>query len=161
MRGGGTPKLDSEVEGSSRALDCVPSSGTGALSVKGMVATFSIVAFEPETEALGVAVQSKFLAVGAIVPWARAGVGAVATQAMANFNYGPRGLDLMSRGKTAEETVEALISSDDEREHRQLGVVDARGRAATFTGSECFEWAGVWRESTTPPRATSSSGERP
>jgi uncharacterized Ntn-hydrolase superfamily protein len=110
--------------------------------VKGMVATFSIVAFEPETKALGVAVQSKFLAVGAIVPWARAGVGAVATQAMANFNYGPRGLDLMSRGKTAEETVEALISSDDEREHRQLGVVDARGRAATFTGSECFEWAG-------------------
>jgi uncharacterized Ntn-hydrolase superfamily protein len=110
--------------------------------MRGMVATFSIVAFEPETKALGVAVQSRFLAVGAIVPWARAGVGAVATQAMANFNYGPRGLDLMSRGKTAEETVEALISSDDEREHRQLGVVDARGRAATFTGSECFEWAG-------------------
>lgn len=110
--------------------------------MKGMVATFSIVAFDPETDALGVAVQSKFLAVGAIVPWARAGVGAVATQAMANFNYGSRGLDLMSRGKTAEETVEALISSDDEREHRQLGVVDARGRAATFTGSECFEWAG-------------------
>ena len=110
--------------------------------MRGMVATFSIVALEPETKALGVAVQSKFLAVGAIVPWARAGAGAVATQAMANFNYGPRGLDLMSRGKTAEETVEALISSDDEREHRQLGVVDARGRAATFTGSECFEWAG-------------------
>ena len=110
--------------------------------MKGMVATFSIVAFDQETDALGVAVQSKFLAVGAIVPWARAGVGAVATQAMANFNYGSRGLDLMSRGKTAEETVEALISSDDEREHRQLGVVDVRGRAATFTGSECFEWAG-------------------
>jgi uncharacterized Ntn-hydrolase superfamily protein len=107
-----------------------------------MIATFSIVAFDPEMEELGVAVQSKFLAVGAIVPWARAGAGAVATQAMANLNYGPRGLDLMSRGKTAEETVEALISSDDEREHRQLGVVDARGRAATFTGSDCFEWAG-------------------
>ena len=91
---------------------------------------------------MGVAVQSKFLAVGAIVPWARAGAGAVATQAMANFNYGPRGLDLMSGGKTAEETVEALISSDDEREHRQRGVVDAGGRAATFSGSECFEWAG-------------------
>ena len=106
------------------------------------VATFSIVALDPRTEELGVAVQSKFLAVGAIVPWARAGVGAVATQAMANFTYGPRGLDLMSRGKTAEEAVEVLISSDDEREHRQVGVVDARGRAATFTGSECFEWAG-------------------
>jgi uncharacterized Ntn-hydrolase superfamily protein len=107
-----------------------------------VVATFSIVGFDPETDALGVAVQSKFLAVGSIVPWARAGVGAVATQAMANFTYGSRGLDLMSRGKTAEETVEALISSDDEREHRQLGVVDAVGRVSTFTGSECFEWAG-------------------
>jgi uncharacterized Ntn-hydrolase superfamily protein len=107
-----------------------------------IVATFSIVAFDPETDALGVAVQSKFLAVGAIVPWASAGVGAVSTQAMANYNYGSCGLDLMSRGKTAAETVEALISADEEREHRQLGVVDAEGRAATFTGSECFEWAG-------------------
>jgi uncharacterized Ntn-hydrolase superfamily protein len=142
VRDGGSPKLESEFKCSSRALDCVPSSGGGTLSMRGMVATFSIVALEPETKALGVAVQSRFLAVGAIVPWARAGVGAVATQAMANFNYGPRGLDLMSRGKTAEETLQALISSDDEREHRQLGVVDARGRVATFTGSECFEWAG-------------------
>jgi uncharacterized Ntn-hydrolase superfamily protein len=113
-----------------------------ARNTKDIVDTFSIVAFDPETDALGVAVQSKFLAVGAIVPWARAGVGAVATQAMANYTYGPRGLDLMSRGNTAAETVEALISADDEREHRQLGVVDAEGRAATFTGSECFEWAG-------------------
>ena len=111
-------------------------------TTRGIVATFSIVAFDPETDALGVAVQSKFLAVGAVVPWARAGAGAVATQAMANFNYGPRGLDLMSRGNSAQETVEALISSDDEREHRQLGVVDAAGRTATFTGGECFEWAG-------------------
>jgi uncharacterized Ntn-hydrolase superfamily protein len=106
------------------------------------VATFSIVAFDPETHELGVAVQSRFLAVGAVVPWARAGVGAVATQALANFNYGPRGLDMMSRGKSADETLRALISADDEREHRQLGVVDDRGRAATFTGDECFEWAG-------------------
>jgi uncharacterized Ntn-hydrolase superfamily protein len=107
-----------------------------------VIATFSIVAFDPETEALGVAVQSKFLAVGSVVPWARAGVGAVATQAMANYNYGPRGLGLMERGRSGEETVEDLITSDDDREHRQLGVVDARGRAATFTGRECFEWAG-------------------
>ncbi|HEX2742165.1 MAG TPA: DUF1028 domain-containing protein [Rubrobacter sp.] len=107
-----------------------------------IVATFSIVAFDPETGSLGVAVQSKFLAVGSVVPWARAGVGAVATQAMANYNYGPRGLDLMSRHRTAGQTVEALISADEDREHRQLGVVDGRGRAATFTGSECFEWAG-------------------
>jgi uncharacterized Ntn-hydrolase superfamily protein len=107
-----------------------------------IVATFSIVAFDPETDSLGVAVQSKFLAVGSVVPWARAGVGAVATQALANFNYGPRGLDLMARGNTAEQTVEALISADEDREHRQVGVVDARGQAATFTGSECFDWAG-------------------
>jgi uncharacterized Ntn-hydrolase superfamily protein len=113
-----------------------------ARNTRDIVATFSIVAFDPKTDALGVAVQSKFLAVGAIVPWARAGVGAVATQAMANYNYGPRGLDLMSRGMTAAETVETLISADEEREHRQVGVVDARGRASTFTGSECFEWAG-------------------
>src|SRR5918998_376714 len=107
-----------------------------------IVATFSIVAFDPETASLGVAVQSKFLAVGSVVPWARAGVGAVATQAMANYNYGPRGLDLLAEGNPAEQTVEALTSADDEREHRQVGVVDARGRASTYTGSECFDWAG-------------------
>ena len=107
-----------------------------------IVATFSIVAFDPETDSLGVAVQSKFLAVGSVVPWARAGVGAVATQAMANYDYGPRGLDLMSKGNSAEQTVEALTSADEDREHRQVGVVDARGRASTFTGSECFDWAG-------------------
>src|SRR5215217_6666530 len=107
-----------------------------------IVATFSIVGFDPETNSLGVAVQSKFLAVGSIVPWARAGVGAVATQAMANYNYGPRGLELMGSGETADETVEGLTSADEDREHRQIGVVDGRGRAATFTGSECFEWAG-------------------
>jgi uncharacterized Ntn-hydrolase superfamily protein len=106
------------------------------------VATFSIVAFDPETDSLGVAVQSKFLAVGSVVPWARAGVGAVATQAMANYNYGPHGLEHMAREKTADETIEELIAADEDREHRQVGVVDARGRAATFTGSECFEWAG-------------------
>ena len=107
-----------------------------------VVATFSIAAFDPETGSLGVAVQSKFLAVGSVVPWARAGIGAVATQAMANYNYGPRGLDLMAEGRTAEETVEALTSSDEGRDHRQLGVVDAQGRTATYTGAECFDWAG-------------------
>jgi uncharacterized Ntn-hydrolase superfamily protein len=107
-----------------------------------IVATFSIVGFDPETDSLGVAVQSKFLAVGSVVPWGRAGVGAVATQAMANYNYGPHGLELMARGKPADETVERLIFADEDREHRQVGAVDARGRAATFTGSECFEWAG-------------------
>ena len=107
-----------------------------------IVATFSIVAFDPETDSLGVAVQSKFLAVGSVVPWASAGIGAVATQAMANYNYGPNGLELMARGETADDTIEELISADEDREHRQIGAVDAGGRAATFTGSECFEWAG-------------------
>ena len=107
-----------------------------------IVATFSIAAFDPETDSMGVAVQSKFLAVGSVVPWARAGVGAVATQAMANFNYGPRGLGLMAEGRTAEETVESLTNADEGRDHRQLGVVDARGRAASYTGSGCFDWAG-------------------
>src|SRR5829696_1936660 len=116
-------------------------SGSGMKTYQ-IVATFSIVAFDPETASLGVAVQSKFLAVGSVVPWARAGVGAVATQAMANYNYGPRGLDLMSEGNSAEQTVEALISADEDRELRQVGAVDARGRASTFTGSECFDWAG-------------------
>src|SRR5215217_5539249 len=107
-----------------------------------IIATFSIIGFDPETDSLGVAVQSKFLAVGSVVPWARAGVGAVATQAMANYNYGPRGLGLMAGSMTAEQTLEALVSADEDREHRQVGVVDGRGGAATFTGSECFEWAG-------------------
>jgi uncharacterized Ntn-hydrolase superfamily protein len=107
-----------------------------------IVATFSIVAFDPETDSLGVAVQSKFLAVGSVVPWACAGVGAVATQAMANYNYGPHGLDLMSEGNSAEQTVQALTSADENREQRQVGIVDALGRTSTFTGSECFDWAG-------------------
>jgi uncharacterized Ntn-hydrolase superfamily protein len=115
---------------------------SSSVSMRRIVATFSIVAFDPETDSLGVAVQSRFLAVGSVVPWARAGVGAVATQAMANYNYGPRGLELMSGGRTAGQTVEDLFSVDEDSEHRQVGIVDGRGRAATFTGSECFEWAG-------------------
>jgi uncharacterized Ntn-hydrolase superfamily protein len=107
-----------------------------------VVSTFSIVAFDPPTGDLGVAVQSKFLAAGAVVPWARAGVGAVATQAAAKVGYGPEGLDLMSRGASAEEAVEALTSGDPEKAHRQVGIVDANGRAASFTGGSCFEWAG-------------------
>src|SRR5829696_1162047 len=91
------------------------------------VATFSIVAFDPETDSLGVAVQSKFLAVGALVPHARAGVGAVAAQALANVNYGPRALELMARGKSAGETIELLTEEDERKAQRQVGIVDARG----------------------------------
>jgi uncharacterized Ntn-hydrolase superfamily protein len=104
--------------------------------------TFSIVARDPETGDLGVAVQSKFLAVGAVVPWARAGVGAVATQAFSNLSYGPDGLALLASGLTASEATSRLVAADVDREHRQLGVVDAAGRAATHTGRGCFAWAG-------------------
>ncbi len=107
-----------------------------------IVATFSIVGFDPETQELGIAVQSKFVAVGAVVPWAKAGVGAVATQSHANTSYGPEGLHLMAAGNTAQQTLDQLIAGDEGREKRQVGIVDAQGRTATFTGSECFDWAG-------------------
>ncbi|MFQ5845760.1 MAG: DUF1028 domain-containing protein, partial [Planctomycetota bacterium] len=106
------------------------------------VATFSIVGFDAGTGDLGVAVQSKFFGVGSVVPWAKAGVGAVATQAWANVGYGPRGLELLASGKSARETVAALTGADPGRARRQLGVVDARGRSASFTGSGCLAWAG-------------------
>ena len=104
--------------------------------------TYSIVARDPETGDLGVAVQSKFLAVGAVVPWARAGVGAIATQSFANVAYGPDGLALLADGHPADDVLQRLVAADDQREHRQVGVVDARGRAATHTGNDCFAWAG-------------------
>ncbi len=106
--------------------------------------TFSIVAFDPTSDPpeWGVAVASKFLAVGAVVPWAQAGVGAVATQAFANLAYGPDGLELLRAGSSASDVVEKLTSADDERAHRQVGVVDAKGNAATFTGESCMDWAG-------------------
>ena len=107
-----------------------------------LVATYSIAACDLEAGQWGVATQSKFLAVGSIVPWAEPGVGAVATQAYANPRYGPEGLALLREGLAAGEVVERLTAADDGREHRQLGVVDARGGSATFTGTECFDWAG-------------------
>lgn len=102
--------------------------------------TFSIVA--RDGEALGVAVASKFLAVGALVPWAKPGAGAIATQAYANISYGPQGLELLGVGRSADEVIDTLTGADGEREQRQLGVVDAAGNAASFTGSECISWAG-------------------
>src|SRR5215468_221363 len=107
--------------------------------------TFSIVARSadgPAARQWGVAVASKFLAVGAVVPGARAGVGAIATQAYANLAYVPEGLRLLDSGKTAQETLDELGAADDERAQRQAGIVDAAGRAATFTGGECLDWAG-------------------
>ncbi len=104
--------------------------------------TFSIVAFDPSAREWGVAVASKFLAAGSVVPWARAGAGAVATQAFANVTYGPRGLDLLE-STAAGEVVDRLIGSDEDRAQRQLGVVDRNGEAANYTGAECFDWAGA------------------
>src|SRR5919199_498872 len=104
--------------------------------------TFSIVALDPENGDVGVAVQSRYFAVGAVVPWARAGVGAVATQAAGRAAYGPEILGLLARGFAPSEAIERALADDERRETRQLGVVDARGRAAAFTGSECSEWAG-------------------
>src|SRR5215203_7489794 len=102
-----------------------------------LVATYSIVACDLEAEQWGVAVQSKFLAVGSVVPWAEPDVGAVATQSYANPRYGPDGLALLRQGLGAAEVVRRLTEADDERESRQVGIVDAQGRAATFTGSGC------------------------
>jgi uncharacterized Ntn-hydrolase superfamily protein len=104
--------------------------------------TFSIVAVDLAAGELGVAVQSKFLAVGAAVPWLEAGVGAIATQAWANTSYGPRGLALLRGGANPAGAIEALVSEDEGRARRQIGIVDARGKSATYTGEECTEWAG-------------------
>jgi uncharacterized Ntn-hydrolase superfamily protein len=105
-------------------------------------ATFSIVAYDSVTNEIGVAVQSKVYNVGVTVPWAKAGVGGVATQALANTSLGPMGLDFLEAGLTAEEAMTKLISSDEGHERRQLGVVDVNGASASFTGKECMDWAG-------------------
>jgi len=106
------------------------------------VSTFSIVGYDPATGDVGVAVQSKFFAVGSVVPWARAGTGAVATQAYGNTRFGPGGLALLERGLAPEAVLDSLLAADEGREQRQVGIVDARGRSAAFTGGECMAWAG-------------------
>jgi uncharacterized Ntn-hydrolase superfamily protein len=107
-----------------------------------VVATYSIAACDLEAGQWGVAVQSKFLAAGSLVPWAEPGAGAIATQAYANARYGPDGLALLREGLAADEVVDRLVSADEGRDHRQLGVVDAQARSATYTGRECYDWAG-------------------
>jgi uncharacterized Ntn-hydrolase superfamily protein len=104
--------------------------------------TFSIIARDPNQDAVGVAVQSKFVSVGSVVPFVSADAGGIATQSFANVAYGPEGLDLLREGKSADETVDALTAADDEAESRQVGVVGAGGSVAAFTGEECFEVAG-------------------
>jgi uncharacterized Ntn-hydrolase superfamily protein len=104
--------------------------------------TYSIVAYDAAEQAWGVAVASKFLAAGGMVCWARAGAGAVATQAFAKVGFGPEGLAMMGDGMSAEDTLDHLLSDDPNKEDRQVGVVDSQGRAAAYTGTDCFEWAG-------------------
>ena len=104
--------------------------------------TFSIVGYDPETKELGVAVASKFLSVGAVVPFAKAGVGAIATQSWANLDYGKHGLELLEKGLTPQAVLEELIRNDDNSSSRQVGIVDANGQSATFSGDDCFDWAG-------------------
>ena len=107
-----------------------------------LVSTYSICACDLGTGQWGVATQSKFLAVGSVVPWAAPQVGAIATQSYANPRYGPEGLALLRAGASAEEVVAALTAADSDARQRQLGVVDGQGRGATFTGESCFAWAG-------------------
>lgn len=104
--------------------------------------TFSIVAYDPNEQAWGVAVASKFLAAAAVVSWARAGAGAVATQAFAKLGFGSDGLVMMAEGKSAEETLAYLLANDPKSADRQVGLVDTQGNAAAHTGKDCFDWAG-------------------
>ena len=108
-----------------------------------LIATFSIVGYDPENGDLGVAVQSKFFAVGAVVPWAEAGVGAIATQSWANTTYGPRGLELLKIGLSAQQTLDHLIKDDPGSKTRQVGIIDANGSPANYTGEKCHDWAGA------------------
>jgi uncharacterized Ntn-hydrolase superfamily protein len=104
--------------------------------------TFSIAAYDPEKKEWGIAVASKYLAVGSAVPWARAGVGAVATQSFVNTTYGSRGLELLAEGKSAEDVLKTLLEADKDGDVRQVGIVDASGATAQHTGKKCIAWAG-------------------
>ncbi len=104
--------------------------------------TFSIIGFDPVTKELGVAVASKFLSVGAVVPFAKAGVGAIATQSWANLDYGKQGLELLEKGLTPDEVIKEITKNDEQSALRQVGIVDATGQSGTFTGADCYNWAG-------------------
>src|SRR5713226_7436554 len=118
------------------------------------VATYSIVARDPATGELGVAVQSHWFSVGAIVPWAEAGVGAVATQSFVEPSYGPLGLELMRAGRSAPEALRGLLAADEGRDVRQVAMIDAQGRVAAHTGRKCIAAAGNLVGATTPCRPT-------
>lgn len=108
-----------------------------------LVNTFSIVARDPDKKEWGVAVASRVFSVGAVVSYAKADVGAIATQSQANVTFGPRGLEMLAAGKSAQETLDALLKTDPLKEVRQVGIIDAEGRTANFTGAKCIPWAGA------------------
>ncbi len=112
------------------------------MSPEHLASTFSVIGYDPHTQELGVAVQSKAFSVGNIVPWAHAGIGAIATQAWTNKSFGPRGLGLLKSGHDPKDVIQHLIANDPDGARRQLAVMDARGRAANYTGNECMSWAG-------------------
>ncbi len=114
----------------------------GPVHASDPASTFSIVALDPETGEIGVAVQSRAFSVGSAVPWVEAGVGAIATQSQTNESFGPLGLAMLREGLSAEEAMKALLANDPDRERRQVGIVDARGGSESFTGNECSDWAG-------------------
>ena len=116
--------------------------GGGSWDGFGPITTFSIVAYDPETGDYGIGVQSKYFAVGDVVPFAEANIGALATQARGNILHGPAGLKLLSQGMSSREVIQRLIEQDPESDSRQLGVVDTNGKPATYTGIKCLPWAG-------------------
>lgn len=124
------------------ALNLPLSAGPKDLKQTGSISTFSIVGYDPATGELGIAVASRFFAVGSVVPWAKAGVGAVATQSFANTSFGWRGLSLLEQGASPEETARILLRDDDGRDNRQFGIVSKDGQSMTYTGSKCLPWAG-------------------
>lgn len=107
-----------------------------------LASTFSIVAFDPLTKDLGVAVQSRYFSVGSVVPWAEADVGAVATQSFCNVSYGPNGLQLLKKGLSVDQVTDRLTKGDSGKDYRQLGIIDSKGEASAFTGKRCLKWAG-------------------
>lgn len=133
---------------------------TPMIQTEFLASTFSIVAYDPHAQEWGVAVQSKAFTVGGIVPWARAGVGAVATQATTNMQYGPRGLALLERGLSPLDVIEYLVSRDKGGARRQLALVDAEGHAANYTGNECIKWAGGFAAEDFSVQGNILAGER-
>ncbi len=125
-----------------------------------LTSTFSIIAYDPDVQEWGIAVQSKTLAVGTIVPWAQAGVGAIATQASPILSFGPRGLALLKRAHDPKDVIQHLIENDKGGARRQLGVLDAQGRAAKYTGNECPKWAGGVAEQNVSAQGNNLAGER-